>query len=459
MYKLHFSFLALLFVSFISAQGVYDNCYFGTAGLNFSTGSPTVLTNSQMVAQETAVSISNNYGNLLFYSNGGNSPTNPSITGAVWNANHQIMENGILGDSSGCISSFQGAVAFPEIPDTNQKLNGLFYYIFMRDCIESSISAPYYNSGLTYCKIDMGANNGLGKVVSKNNVVVPFSTGGDLMTNHEPVAVILNSNNTSWWVFSYNSDSLYSIEVGTNGIGNYKTHVKGKGAIIFSPSRNHVMVGSSLYTFNATIGTLTFLLSLPENHYAFSPNGKFLYGISSGIKQYNLQSPDIISSQVTINTGTSADNLYLAPDGKIYLFKTNVNYLPGVINCPNKQGVNCNLSLSSISLNGKKSGDNFTNIPANYLYREDIDCRLSTISEKSIHKASFSIYPNPANNTLTISMPHHKKRIPFCILSIEGKEALSGIIKSSKQEIDLSTVEAGIYFITVLGNRKKIIIY
>lgn len=443
---------------FLSAQGRYDNCYFGTAGINFSSWTPTILTNSQMTANETAISISSKTGDLLFYSNGGNSPTVPSSLGGVWNANHVIMENGILGDSSGCISSFQGGVAFPAKIDTTHRLGASIYYIFMRDCVESSFSTPYYNSGLTYCEINMDANNGLGKVISKNNIVLPFHTTGDIRTDHEPLAAILNGNNDGWWVFSYNADTLYSIEVNSNGIGNYQPRAEGMGPIVFSPLRNHVIVGNQLYNFDAISGDLTFKTSLPDSYFAFSSNGKILYGVGNGmVNQYNLLDSNIINSKTTISSTSYTSGIYLAPDARIYLFKTDANYLPGVIDCPNTLGIGCGLSMSHIHLGGKNSGEVFTNIPANFLFKDGYECNLS-VSSYYKENTTFEVYPNPTDGRFTIKIGAIEKPVSFNILSMVGKIVYRGTVRNSKTEVALTSIESGIYFVEVMGKTRKIIV-
>src|SRR5690554_7983793 len=81
-YTTLFRSLLSFYSTFLNAQGHYDKCYFGTAGVDFGDGYPSVLLNSQMIAVETAVSVCSENGTLLFYSNGGNSPLAPSSYGA-----------------------------------------------------------------------------------------------------------------------------------------------------------------------------------------------------------------------------------------------------------------------------------------------------------------------------------------------------------------------------------------
>lgn len=444
-------------LSSLNAQGHYDKCYFGTAAVDFGGWYPSVLTNSQMLAVETAVSMCSANGDLLFYSNGGDSPTAPSSFGAIWNADHQVMENGVLGLTSGCVSSFHGGVAFPALIAGSKNMSNSNYYIFMRDCVESSVTTQPFNTGLTYCEIDMSANNGLGKVVS-TNTAVPFDPGYGFSTDHEPLAAILNGTDDGWYVFSYNLDSLYSIEVNANGIGNYKSHVVGERAIVFSPSREHVAVGSKLYNYNALNNELTFNMSLSESTYAFSPNGKILYGLGSRkLQQYDLTSSDIYASKIMISSSVFASSLYLTPDARIYIFNTDGTSLPGFIDCPNTLGVNCGLTMSSLDLGGRQSGDVFTNIPANFLYQDERGCNAAVKSHTD-ERIAFDVYPNPSDGFITISMNELNESKPFQVLSLDGKVVFSGLIRKSEETVNLTFIQAGMYYIDVMGGKKKVLI-
>src|ERR1043165_4820096 len=89
---------SLLFVCLIcpfhsTAQNEAIKLYFGqNAGLDFSTAPPTVLTNGALVTAEGCATISDHFGNLLFYTDGS----------TVWNASHAVMANGsgLFGNSS-----------------------------------------------------------------------------------------------------------------------------------------------------------------------------------------------------------------------------------------------------------------------------------------------------------------------------------------------------------------------
>ncbi len=83
------AFLFLGLTQKTNAQLQNANWYFGSEiGLSFSDGTqdPTILTNSLMDTGGGSASISDDLGNLLFYTNGIN----------VWNNLHQIMPNGFV---------------------------------------------------------------------------------------------------------------------------------------------------------------------------------------------------------------------------------------------------------------------------------------------------------------------------------------------------------------------------
>lgn len=143
-------------------------------------------------------------GTLLFYSNGC----------YLVNAAHEIMENG---DSinpgffeqyycwGGGSPWIQGVLALPA-PDTDS-----LYYVFVADAQTTlqgipdvfgvSVDHLYYNV------IDISENNGLGKVIVKNQVAIrdTLSRGYIQATKH--------ANGIDWWVVipEYNSNCFYLV--------------------------------------------------------------------------------------------------------------------------------------------------------------------------------------------------------------------------------------------------------
>lgn len=83
--KQRFIVCFLFFTSFAFSQGEANIWYFGIyAGLDFNSGVPAPLTNSQMITNAGCTVLSNAAGQLLFYTDGEtvwnrNPPASPSI--------------------------------------------------------------------------------------------------------------------------------------------------------------------------------------------------------------------------------------------------------------------------------------------------------------------------------------------------------------------------------------------
>src|SRR5690606_18433067 len=152
-------------------------------------------------------------GNLLFYTNGGNHPMNTNLIGAVWNRNHEIMENGLLFDTAGCLSSFQGAIIVP-IPSKKKQ-----YYLFTKDCAETNyFEDKFDNRGMRYSIIDMNYNSGLGKVIKKGIPLIPY---GITRSPDENVTAVLHKNKNDYWIFSYLDGKILTFLVDTAGFHPY----------------------------------------------------------------------------------------------------------------------------------------------------------------------------------------------------------------------------------------------
>jgi hypothetical protein len=80
---------------------------------------------------------------------------------------------------------------------------------------------------------------------------------------------------------------------------------------------------------------------------------------------------------------------------------------------------------------------------------EFIDC--STIGIENYSESGLSIYPNPVNGLLTIeSMQsgHHS----INITSMNGQLKYSTIMEGRSFQIDISSFQKGVYFVTVISN-------
>ena len=73
---------------------------------------------------------------------------------------------------------------------------------------------------------------------------------------------------------------------------------------------------------------------------------------------------------------------------------------------------------------------------------------------------AFTVYPNPTNGVLTIHHSafriHHSE---FRITNLMGQTVLLGQITAETQQIDVSTLPKGMYFITFAGETRKFVVH
>ncbi len=334
--------------------------YFGDkAGIDFNTSPPTALTNSQMYAEEGCSSISDQNGNLLFYTDGIK----------IWNRNHIIMPNGngLMGNPS----TSQGALIIPDPGDSN------LYYVFSIDELAGA-------NGMRYSKVDMTLQGGMGDVTTKN--VLLHSSVAEKM-----VAVRRCDGNI--WVISHewNSNKFFadlitpvgisptvSSSVGTSHTGGGRGVINAVGYMAISQQGDKLAVAMrdanlfEVLDFDFATGSVSNPITLNSPSFyrsygvEFSPDGTKLYGacISTGeVYQFDLTSGNantIVSTAVQVgNFSNLAGGMKLGPDGKIYVAKSvgsssGLNFL-AVINNPDVLGTACNLSSNGINLSTGKS--------------------------------------------------------------------------------------------------------
>lgn len=373
------------------SQGEANIWYFGeNAGLDFNSGSPVPLLNSQMNTLEGCAVLSNNLGQLLFYTNG--------IT--VWNRNHQVMLNGtgLLGHDS----TTQSATIVPKPGNPN------LFYVF-------AIDRGGYANGFTYSVIDLTLDGGLGGVTAEKNVLVYTPTC-------EKISVVKHANNTDYWIVTHGfpGNTFYTHLltsagiVGTPIVSNVGTFVPNNdadhsmGHMKFSPTGNKVAVAHFLLNtlqildFNNATGQLSNPITLINDQGAFitqavygiefSPNGEVLYSSKSlnyFISQFDLTATDIAASRIDFHFSFSfhPQSLQLGPDGKIYIAHDLSNSL-SVIENPNILGTGCNLQQFSLNLGGRRSKAGLPSFSQSFFYTPSIN--LSSNCEGQSSSFSFS---------------------------------------------------------------------
>ncbi|MFD0796988.1 T9SS type B sorting domain-containing protein [Maribacter chungangensis] len=362
--------IGLLLPMALWAQGETANWYFGEqAGLKFNNdGSVNALTDGRLNTFEGCATISNAFGDLLFYTDGI----------IVYDRNHNIMENGsgLFGDPS----STQSAIIVPKPEDPN------IYFIFT---VDTSIAENDPDRGLNYSTVDISLNNGNGAVVQKNRRLLQDCS-------EKIAAVRKNCFDQSIWVVTLASENgtlptfntYHAFEVNTLGVANISVKTTfpdlaiddPRGALKFAPSGTmmasaNMFFGLQLYDFDSDTGLFSNQIQLPINEpdqfpygIEFSSKGQYLYTHStrynenetylSLLSQFDVLAQDIPNSQVVLDRRPIFRGaLQIGSNGKIYrtLADDYFNGIPflSVINTPDAKGDGSNYVHRSISLGGR----------------------------------------------------------------------------------------------------------
>lgn len=361
-HKISIYFLTCCFLSifcFVKSQNkMYNNWVFGDhAGLNFNTSPPSFINNCSLNSLEACASISDNNGALLFYSDGD----------SIWNKNHQLMQNGtgLLGHKS----TTQGAniVPYPNHPN--------LYYLFAINRENGFLGGC---ACLSYSIIDMNLNNGLGVVISKNNILHNQIT--------EKLSVVKHPNDTSYWVVAhdYGSNQFLSYLIDTNGINTTplinaigssiccnSNFVNGTGQMKISPNCERLALVNTwdgileLFNINSSTGAISNPVTINLNNQyiyglEFSNNSNIIYITTwrphdSYLFQLDISSWNSTTIASSINeiyhsTTTTYGQLQMAPDNKIYcagIYDNSVN----TINNSNQMGWQCGFQRNALYLN------------------------------------------------------------------------------------------------------------
>jgi hypothetical protein len=91
-------------------------------------------------------------------------------------------------------------------------------------------------------------------------------------------------------------------------------------------------------------------------------------------------------------------------------------------------------------------------------YGDTFDCVTVGMAEKQNPKSNFKIYPNPTQGQLTIESSKENFDAPFLIYNTQGQMVRSIRIANQRQQINLSKLPAGLYFVVQGENRQKLVL-
>ncbi len=334
----------LLFIAFLSfaillnAQREFCNWYFGDHyGLEFRDDTVIILPDGGMHANDANNTVSNKYGDLLFYTNGME----------VFNSQHDTMPNGM---NLGGDNEAQTTLIIPHPSNNN------YYFII------STLNFFSPSGGLFYSIVDMQLDNGLGdvtdsKIVLSNDVV-------------ETASVVRHCNNKDYWLIAHTRpwnglpSQFYVWEITNNGINVTPLVIPSieiLGRMVFNNHNNAFFTLNlsptnliSKFNFDNSTGSINYDYTFTigsGSKFELSSNGQKLYSLNSWyLHQYDLSSNDpnlITSSGIVIDSINLFHHVELSSDNKIYISFAGSPIL-SQINKPNEEGLACDLSFAEI---------------------------------------------------------------------------------------------------------------
>lgn len=307
-------------------NSLFNQWYFGeTAGLDFNFNPPQALADeNQMFSPEGCATVSDQNGQLLFYTNGS----------TVWNKDHDVMVNGtgLGGDST----SAQSALILPFADDNTM------FYIFSTEEVYGDFT---FNMKMSI--VDMKKDTARGQVLIKNVPIIECSTERVTATGFDGTPFLLTHEygNNNFRAYQINPSGVIGPLHSSAGEPHYfEQEPRATGYMKFATGANMVAVllpgGSNfidILDFNLVNGEVSNsrLIDIQEPAtevygLEFSPDGLNLFVSTrepgAKLLKYRLDSlnsenpvADIEATKETVATAPNLGALQLGPNGSIYI--------------------------------------------------------------------------------------------------------------------------------------------
>jgi WD40 repeat protein len=447
--------IASCFSFSLHAQHQADKWFFGnTAGLDFTGGSPVVISGDSLNTSGGSAVMCDTSGNLLFYTDG--------MT--VRDSSHHVMPNG-----SGLLGGIasQSALIVP-LPGSDS-----LYFIF-------TVDAAGGPNGFRASLVDMSLQAGLGDVVSgAKNISIRDSVAEKLTA----VRQFPNQNNywiaTHRWgsdafeVYSLTSAGLFVLPIVSHAGIIYPDNVISStfGQMKFSPCGDKIATAGYLDTvevfdFDAATGIVSNPVTIPMPDHTFgiefSVDGQKIYVSSteqdSTLIQYDLAAGNtaaIIASRVVLSGTPDIRALQIGNDQKIYVAKSFSQFF-GVINDPTLSGTAANYVDNAIDLDplfmGVTAGLGLPGFVQSY-FKTTQSCLFTNTHEIKGEQETI-LYPNPSTGEFTLQFSKENRPSEILIYDQAGRMIMQNALSAA--EVNLSfgkSLAPGIYFIRLRSDR------
>jgi len=443
--------------------------YLGGTWVNFGTGKPDTSRFVTDAGMYTSGTMSDDKGNLLFYSNGCR----------VYNSKHEMMPNGdVLGGPgevfecccndplfrAGHYAQWMIALPWPKNPQQYKLIQAWQTELFKTSDL------------LLEATIDMKLESGLGDVTEKNKLI----SSGTQYTNF--FVANRHGNGVDWWLtipewrtkryFVFLLDSLGIHAPDIQEISAL-TNSTGFGQAAFSPDGTKYAEAcffqGQVMDFDRCTGkfsnprVIQFDTSGANSRagVAFSPDSRYLYVARfDSLYQYDMRGADFNSTRQTVayfdgvgdSTGLRNPFFYtmlLAPDDKIYMNTPSSTKALHVINYPNEKGVACGFQKWGLELPTFHYGQ-MPNLPNFRLGAVDPPCGSGACDTLPVTE-TFTVFPNPATEYIVVS---NKKSEMASPLTFKLYDALGRLLIEEKMDclphrVELRDLPAAGYFYRV----------
>lgn len=422
---------------------------------------------------ESAITISNKEGDLLFLSNGYK----------ILNHNNELIENG---DSLGYGSFFdiykdngnpmrQGIIALP-LGDQDS-VWGLFH-------TTARVDSQFVVDRILFSELNMSSNNLKGKVTTKNDTIALGSYAPQL-------AATRHGNGTDWWVIGAEHksncyevmlyDSLGALHFSNQCLGLVAGDSSFFSQTTFSPEGNlfvryNTVDDLQIFKFNRCTGELHDPIQIVvkdvvdsiggifETGVMFSPNGRYIYlGSVYELWQVDLTLPLIQENFIRIakhdfslpvEDRHSFGAMTSASNGWIAIYPLSIQDYYHLIKFPDKPGDNAGVIFEGLKF---PTYNNFTmmNYPNYNLGSVNCDSLIMS-SVPTLKQNEVSLFPNPCSHFINVELGNELSR-PKSIIDKLGRSVLTLEREFNRShKIDIRNLHSDAYFIVVENTNRKI---
>jgi hypothetical protein len=346
---------------------------------------------------------------------------------------------------------------------------------------------------LAYHIVDMDSNNGKGKIISKNNILIK-----DADLSYSGMSAVRHGNGKDWWIIRphrflqkmyiflatadkiilYDSSYVPNKPTGKEYITS-QTNFSNDGTQFAFIKRNYDTF-FNYYNFDRCSGQLSnykqvyksldtnqVMLGNANSGVAFSPDGKFIYTCTNyTVWQYEVA--NLNEAPIQVGWPDTADLWYFqqyrtltcGPDGRIYVGNFGgTSPTMSYIDKPNNKGLACNFVPRG--LRSPAPYPNLLNPPnnPNFALGAWVGSACDTIRPQA---TAWLLYPNPANNNIKLKVPNSSSgnMVAIKVYNMLGQQIINtnaSINFEHEASLPLNYLASGVYVLKAQFGKEEFV--